>query len=434
MPRKYDASSIIVLENDRDKVRNNPSMYIPDIYKAGYVHLFGEIFSNSIDECAVKGSVGKNIDTTFDESTKEFTVRDNGSGIPLERLLDVLTKLAASGKFHNGENSAYLTTSGRWGHGAKTAVFLSKKCEFTSMRDGKFLKYTFEDGNVVKTESGKSKEHGTYSKFMIDPAIIDSREATAEDIKDLVVNASYLYPDLKISLTILKKGKTVKEYKFSGVDIQGRVEKWKPDTDIVRVTEDRSVTYLKSIADDKLTTEKIGIDICFAYKEEVLDAENKDDYIISYANAAKTYAGGTHNEGLRLGIQKFFKEQIIPKFKGKDKELPIMPADMVSGLCAFITVKVISPIFIGQEKNKLSNQEVKFAVRDAVYEALCNEKPATIKQIVDFVKRVTRGRMASKKTRKKDISNAFSKDRIDKFKDINYNLETTMPELVLVEG
>ena len=77
---------------------------------------------------------------------------------------------------------------------------------------------------------------------------------------------------------------------------------------------------------------------------------------------------------------------------------------------------------------------MKFAVRDAVYEALCNEKPATIKQIVDFVKRVTRGRMASKKTRKKDISNAFSKDRIDKFKDINYNLETTTPELILVEG
>ena len=107
MARKYDASSIIVLENDRDKVRNNPSMYIPDVYKAAHLHLFGEIFSNSLDEVTVKGSVGNRIDVTFDEKTKEFSVRDDGSGVPLEKLLDVLTKLAASGKFHNGENSAY---------------------------------------------------------------------------------------------------------------------------------------------------------------------------------------------------------------------------------------------------------------------------------------------------------------------------------------
>ena len=54
--------------------------------------------------------------------------------------------------------------------------------------------------------------------------------------------------------------------------------------------------------------------------------------------------------------------------------------------------------------------------------------------MIDFVKRVARGRMASKKTRKKDVSNAFSKDRLDKFKDIVYNLETTDCELILVEG
>lgn len=434
MARKYDASSIIVLENDRDKVRNNPSMYIPDVYKAAHLHLFGEIFSNSLDEVTVKGSVGNRIDVTFDEKTKEFSVRDDGSGVPLEKLLDVLTKLAASGKFHNGENSAYLTTAGRWGHGLKTAVFLSKHCEFTSMRDGKYLTYVFEDGNLVDTKKGKSDKHGTYSKYLIDPAIIDSHEVTYKDIYNWILDLSYIYPSVKITLTVYNAGKDDKLYKFGGKDIQDRIEEWKPDTPIIRVTEDRPVTYLKSITDDKMTTDTIGIDICFAFKEAVLDVENKDEYIISYANAAKTYAGGTHNDGLKLGIQKYFKEQVIPKFKGKDKDLPIMPSDMIAGLCAFITVKVVSPIYMGQEKNKLSNQEVKFAVRDAVYDALCAAKSNITNPMIDFVKRVTRGRMASKKTRKKDVSNPFSKDRLEKFKDVEYNLNSTDIELLCVEG
>lgn len=434
MARKYDADSIIVIESDREKVRKNPSMYVPDIYRNGYIHVCGELVSNSTDELTVNGSDGSHLDVTFDVKTKEVSVADDGSGVPLEKLLDVLTKLAASGKFNNGTNSAYLTTAGRWGHGLKTAVFLSDHCEFTSMREGKFLRYYFKDGEMVKEEKGKSDKHGTYSKFHIDPKIIDSSEVTWEDLHDKLSDTSYLYPQLKITYTVLDGKKELKKFKYGGKDIEDRVKLWKPDTPVIRINESRKVTYLKSIADDKMTTEPVGIDIVFAYKEDVLDADNKDDFIISYANGAKTYMGGSHVDGLKLGIQKYFKEQVIPKLKGKDKEMNVLPSDMTAGICAFITVKVISPIYMGQEKNQLSNQEVRFAVRDAVYEFLCNAKSNITNPMVDFVKRVTRGRMASKKVRKKDVSNTFSKDRLDKFKDIVQNLDTVAPELLLVEG
>ena len=352
----------------------------------------------------------------------------------MEKLLDVLTKLAASGKFNNGENSAYLTTAGRWGHGLKTAVFLSDSCEFTSMRDGKSLKYIFKDGEMIEKIEGKSDKHGTYSKFHIDPSIIDSHEATWKDLDERLADLSYLYPQLKITLTVFDGKKELKKLKYSGKDIEDRVKLWKPDTPIIRVTDTRKVTYLKNITDDKLTTDKVGIDIVFAYKEAVLDADNRDDFIISYANGAKTYMGGTHIDGLRAGIQKYFKEDIIPKLKAKDKELNILPSDMTSGLCTFVTVKVVSPIYMGQEKNQLSNQEVKIAVRDAVYEALSNAKSNVTNPIVEFVKRVARGRMASKKIRTKDVGNTFSKDRLDKYLDIVENLDTTSRELLLVEG
>lgn len=434
MARKYDADSIVVIENDRDRVRQSPSMYVPDIYKAGAVHIIFEVIDNSIDELSVKEPAGDHLDITFDSVTKEVTVEDDGSGVPLEKLLDVLTKLAASGKFNNTDDTAYTTSGGAFGHGLKACCFLSKHMEFTSMREGKYLTYILDDGLVSDEKRGSSKKHGTLAKFTIDPAIIDTREVTDKDIRQRLEEKSYLFPYIKMTLTVLKKGEVVKTYKYSGKTIVDRVEQWKPDTPIVHVLEDRKVTYLKGIADDSLTTDKVGVDIVFAFKEAVLDAESRDEFIISYANSIQTYAGGTHNEGLKLGIQKYIRDVAIPKLKGKDKDLPIMPSDMVAGLCAFITVKVKSPVYQGQEKNQLANQEVKFAVRDAVYDALCNEKNSVTNAMMDFIKRVTRGRMASKKTRKKDVSSAFSKDRLVKFKDIVYNLETVAPELILVEG
>ena len=71
MARKYDADSIVVIESDKEKVRKNPSMYVPDIYRNGFVHICFELVSNSTDELTVNGSDGSHLDVTFDVKTKE---------------------------------------------------------------------------------------------------------------------------------------------------------------------------------------------------------------------------------------------------------------------------------------------------------------------------------------------------------------------------
>ena len=93
--RVYNADSIQILDNDRDRVRKRPTIYIPSKDERGSMHLIFEIIDNSIDELSVSGSVGDNVTTTFDTETKVFTVVDNGSGIPQQKLLDAfLTDLA----------------------------------------------------------------------------------------------------------------------------------------------------------------------------------------------------------------------------------------------------------------------------------------------------------------------------------------------------
>lgn len=438
MATKYTSDSIVVIENDRKRVQQSPNMYIPNRGKLGLVHTFFEIFDNAMDEVSIPNSVGNKIKVTFNDDTKEFSVEDNGRGIPQEKLYDVVTVLAASGKFNNGENSAYLASGGAFGHGLTVTWALSSHFEAYSTRDGKTVGYIFdEDKDGLKEKKIEKKAdhklHGTLMKVVINPKYIDSSEVFGKDISERIEEKSYIFPNIDIELKIISK-KGEKIIKYGKKTIADKLSKYKLSTGIFELHDKRDWMHLKNYGDDNLTVDKIKTDCVFGFSEDVLDAEYPEDYTISYVNTIKTYAGGVHVDGVKMGVQKFFKEQVIPKFKGKDKELNILPSDMCAGLCMFVVVSISSPEFRGQEKTELSNQEVRGAVRDAVYDCLCNSKQGTINQMVDFVKRVTRGRMASKKVRKKDVSNTFSKDRLEKFKDIVLNLNTVSEELLVVEG
>ena len=435
MATKYNTDSIVVIKSDRERVQQSPNMYVPNRSTEGAIHCYFEIIDNSIDELTVPGSIGNKLKIYYDGDEQKLTVEDDGRGIPLEKLRDVITVLASSGKFNNNAEGAYLASGGAFGHGATVCWALSDYYSCTSTRDGKALTYTFTEDkkglHEEKTEV-KSKGHGTITTMKLNPKYVDGSHVTPTDIINRLKEKSYVFPDLKIELTVKRKGKET-TYTYGGKDITDRIKEWKLMTPVMQVDSVEEVTYLKNITDDKLTTEKVKIHLAFAYSEDAAD-DDPGKFLISYVNTIKTYAGGMHVEGLKAGIQKFFKNKVIPNLKGKDKEMNILPSDMTTGLCAFVVVSLSSPEFRGQEKTQLSNQEVRFAVRDAVYNMLMELKPNEYNHMVDFVKRTTKGRMASKKVRKKDVSNPFSKDHLRKFKDIIYNLETTDTELILVEG
>lgn len=438
MATKYDADSIKVIVSDRERVQQSPNMYVPNREYLGVLHSFFELADNSYDEVSIPNSVGHTVKISFNESTKEFSVEDNGRGIPQEKLYDVITVLAASGKFNNGEDSAYMASGGAFGHGLTVVWALSSHFEEYSTRDGKTVGYVFDetkDGLKEKRVEKKAdpKDHGTMVKVILNPKYMDASEVMGKDIAERIEEKSYIMPSVETIFTVINKKGEKKVYKYGKKTIADRLNKWKLSTNMVEIHTERKRTFLKNIIDDKLTTEKVKIDCVFAYSEDVLDNE-RDDYTISYVNTIKTYAGGVHVDGVELGLQKYFKEQVFPKLRGKDKEINILPSDITAGLCMFVVVSVSSPEFRGQEKTQLSNQEVKFAVRDVVYETLCDAKTSITNPMIEFVKRVAKGRMASKKVRKKDVANAFSKDRLDKYLDIVQNLQTEAPELILCEG
>lgn len=429
---EYTEKDIVSITNDRDKVRKSPTLYLPSVHADGALHAIGEIVDNSIDEAVVRGSL---VEVSYDRTTYETTVRDDGAGIPHGSLLNAYTVLATSGKFDNGENTAYTYSGGVFGHGAKLQTFLSTRSEVTSTRDGKYLTYVFEDGILKETKKGKAPadKHGTFTRFRLDPKIMRIDELDPTEIEDWLRQKSYCFPEIEIRYTLLDDGKTVKELSFTGHTIYDLAKSMKPDTEVIRITDTRKRDILKEYWDDKTVSVTVDMDIAIAFSEKALDGDT-DSMVTSYVNSIHTYSGGTQVDGVKTGLVKYVKEVAIPKMSKKDQELPITPSDITSGLCGVVSVRLSRPEFAGQHKERLTNQEVKFMVRDAVFDALNSLKPAQANEMMAFIKRVARGRLASKKTMRKDVDNAFSKFYDPKYARIHYTKNTTWPELLLVEG
>lgn len=426
MSHNYTEKDIRTIEDDREYVRMRSTNYIPDTSTEGMVHIAFEVLDNSIDE-AINSKKSNLIKFIVDEDQKRITVIDNGRGIPHGKLLDAATKLKTSGKFENGEKSSYRTSGGTNGIGLKLATYLSTEFMIQSKREGSSLTYIFKNGFLVDDKKEPSKDRGTTVTYILDDECIDTSEFSYEIFQKSIKQKSYIFPEVEFNVIKLHKDHVVKNKTYVGKSVLNAVEEMKPDTNVIRVKTTKYVT----VVDKKLRgTEEVfvDIDLAFAYKESLIEEKDTSDYLISFVNSINTTLGGTHVQGLKEGLVKFFRQYI-----GETK-LNILPNDMMSAICAFVAVAMSKVEFRGQYKDQLNSDAARIAVRDAVYEALCNEKDQTVKKMANFIKDVAKSREASKKSREKKTKTAFSKDSIEKFYDLQESDKTFARELYIGEG
>ena len=201
----YDASSISVLEG-LEAVRKRPGMYIGSVSRKGLNHLIYEIVDNSVDE-HLAGFCDR-IEVTL-EKDGSATIKDNGRGIPVgmhekgmsaERL--VFTTLHAGGKF---DNSVYKTSGGLHGVGSSVVNALSEWLEIKVSREGCVHYDHYERGiPTVELENGllpviaKTKETGTWIRFLPDAEIFEKTRFSAAEVKSRLHETAYLNPNLTI--------------------------------------------------------------------------------------------------------------------------------------------------------------------------------------------------------------------------------------------
>jgi len=360
LDKKYDASSIEVLEG-LEPVRMRPGMYIGGTDARALHHLVAEVLDNSMDE-AVAGHANRiEIELHADYSV---TIRDNGRGIPIDphpkfpdksALEVILCTLHAGGKF-NGDN--YATSGGLNGVGSSVVNALSDSMVVEVARDRKLYQQRFSRGlplgNLQEIGAAPNRR-GTTVTFHPDPEIFGKLKFKPARIYDLVKSKAFLFSGVEIRWkTAIADGEMPLEAKFHYPD--GLSEY------LVEVL-GSAATYA-----DAPFSGKVDFGEKFDEPGSVEWAINwtpsRDGFIQSYCNTVPTREGGTHEGGFWSAILKGIRA--YGELVNNKKAASINRDDLTTGGCALLSVFISNPSFVGQTKDRLSNESAQKMVENSV--------------------------------------------------------------------
>jgi topoisomerase-4 subunit B len=304
----------------KEHIRLRPGMYIGKLGDGsspddGIYVLVKEVLDNCIDEFTM--GYGKTIELTVEG--KQVTIRDYGRGIPLGKVVDVVSKINTGAKY---DSKAFQKSVGLNGVGTKAVNALSNYFCVTSVREGKEKKAEFERGVLIKEhkESKSGEQNGTHVTFIPDETVFKNFKFHPEFLENQIWNYCFLNAGLKI----LFNGKTYVS-KNGLLDLLLK----KTNADEIRYP----IVHLT------------GTDI------EVAITHNNDygEDIYSFVNGQHTTQGGTHQQAFREAYVKTIRE-----FFKKDYDA----SDIRTGIVAAVSVRVVEPVFESQTKTKLGSQNV----------------------------------------------------------------------------
>ena len=177
---QYNEDSIRSLDW-KEHIRLRPGMYIGKLGNGssaedGIYILMKEVIDNSIDEFMMGN--GKRIDIKLSEN--QVSVRDFGRGIPLGKVVDVVSKINTGAKY---DSKVFQKSVGLNGVGTKAVNALSSYFMVKSFRDGKSKTAIFERGNLINEVEEKSEEkNGTLVEYIADTDIFKTHKYISEYI------------------------------------------------------------------------------------------------------------------------------------------------------------------------------------------------------------------------------------------------------------
>lgn len=316
---EYNEASIRSLDW-KEHIRLRPGMYIGKLGDGsapddGIYVLIKEVIDNCIDEHTM--GFGKQVELTIENKT--VSVRDYGRGIPLGKLVDVVSKINTGAKY---DSKAFQKSVGLNGVGTKAVNALSQYFKVTAYRDGKERTAEFEKGELIKEhkETKTDEPNGTFVSFVPDETVFRNYHFIHEYLDNQLWNYCYLNAGLAMHFN-------GKKYVSKNGLLDLLLRKTNPDE--LRYP----IVHLK------------GEDI------EVAISHNNDygEDIFSFVNGQFTTQGGTHQQAFREAYVK-----VIREFYKKDYEA----SDIRTSIVAAVSVRVQEPVFESQTKTKLGSQNV----------------------------------------------------------------------------
>ncbi len=303
----------------KEHIRLRPGMYIGKLGDGaaaddGIYILVKEVVDNCIDEF-VMGN-GKRVDIKVKDG--KVSVRDYGRGIPLGKVVEVVSRMNTGGKY---DSKAFKKSVGLNGVGTKAVNALSSYFSVYSVREGEKKRADFDKGELVKEYpiEKTDEQNGTYVEFIPDETIFKKYAFKTVYLDKMMWNYCYL----NRGLAIYCNGE-----KFQSKDGL---------KDLLENNMDGDPLYPIIHIEDE------DIEVAFTHGRTY-----GEDYY-SFVNGQHTTQGGTHQSAFRESVAK-----VIRDFYNKNYEA----SDIRQSIVAAIAIKVIEPVFESQTKTKLGSQEI----------------------------------------------------------------------------
>lgn len=318
-PVLYTEDNIRSLEW-QEHIRLRPGMYIGKLGDGssaddGIYILIKEVVDNSIDEFVMGG--GKTVEISVQNGS--VTVRDYGRGIPLGKLVDVVSKMNTGAKY---DSKAFKKSVGLNGVGTKAVNALSSNFTVQAFRDGQSKTARFTGG--ILQEEGQleatTARHGTKVVFTPDATIFHNYRFQMEYVERMVWNYVYLNPGLSIYLNGQKYFSENGLKDLLANNLSGEVM--------------HDIIHLKGE----------DIEVALTHAER-----SQSEQYYSFVNGQHTTQGGTHQGAFREALVTVLRNHYNKQYDA---------ADIRQSVIGAISIKVIEPVFESQTKTKLGSQDM----------------------------------------------------------------------------
>ncbi len=314
----YSEDSIRTLDW-KEHIRKRPGMYIGKLGDGsspddGVYILMKEVLDNAVDEYMM--GFGKSIDIVIED--RQVTVRDYGRGIPLGKVVEVVSKMNTGAKY---DSRVFKKSVGLNGVGVKAVNALSSIFRIEAIREGRIKSAEFSQGELItdSPEQATDLKNGTVVTFTPDEEMFGRFRFIDEYIESMIKNYVYLNAGMVISYNGTKY-----------VSKNGLFD---------LLTENMGGEGLYPI----IHLQNGDIEVAITHGEQY-----GEEYY-SFVNGQHTTQGGTHLVAFREAIVKTIREYYKKDFD---------PADIRASIIAAVSIKVEEPVFESQTKTKLGSKDM----------------------------------------------------------------------------
>ena len=405
------------------------------------INLIHEIVNNSLDElvnpeCRNSKIVkGNEINIYINEGEKKIAVEDNGRGIPHDKIVEMSSKKHSSGKFGRAANPF---AAGTHGVGVKITVALSDYAAIESYRGeySKLVEYHNAELTEHKKKREKKERYGTVVTFVPSEKYLGQIDFDIAPVEDWLRRLSYQYPadDIVINLMVERKDGSKYEKKYQKHELSDNVQYLAMKPEFKPITLFDETEYEKK---DKKDKDDLDVEMMKLWTSFTVDKTVNSTLVDSYCNYIHTTSNGTHVDGVKNAMARFFMKAYKEKAGKSDPE--VIREDVFNGLVLCVRLLHTTPVFAGQTKDSVTNREITKKAEALTYKQLTEyfkSEQQQLDKIVNLIKLNAKARLGSMKVKGVEVTKStyISDSEIPGYlplEDRNYNGYT---ELIITEG